>query len=352
MTTVTTVVTAVATSIARSIAEAGGGGDDGNAAPVFTSVPTLNGPKTAGDLVTATPGVCTGTPTPTVARQWYLDGAPISGATSSTYQTSAGQAGGVLTIRETASNAVQSGVVANSAGLTLSAPAVAGVIQKTSQLYVSNVIGTTFPKLDAFPVTPTPGNSATLMVTVFNVDPSVTMTVNIGGTDAVLAYTFNRGNIRTSSWYVPTFGSTPNRNVVIGFSGAAVYKYMSYAALECTPLAASPVDLAQGLLWYDYMGTPAGWPLTLTAAAPTTQANELLMAMAISGSGAADCLINSPASPGFTSMFYQIDSNDFQGGEASYKVLNSIQTPAVAWSKRSGGTADHWDTILVSFKFA
>lgn len=230
-------------------------------------------------------------------------------------------------------------------------PPVAAVIQQSLKLLDSNVTASSFTKTNAFPSMPTPGNSLVLILSVFNVDPASVQTVTIGGYAATLAHTNTRGNIRSQVWYVPSVGGSPNRNVTIAYSGAADYKYQSYSVLECTPLAASPVDLAQSLLWYDYLGTPVGWPLTLTAAAPTAQANELLIGQVVSGSGMADCLINSPAA-GSTSAWYEVNADSYQGGEASYRILTSVETPTMAWSKRAGTTADHWDTILVSLKFA
>lgn len=216
----------------------------------------------------------------------------------------------------------------------------------------SNVTATSFPKSGVMPVAPTPGNSGVMVMSTYNAPAGVTRTVNFCGDTAQVLHETIRGEIRSTILYVPAFGATPTRDILISYSGGAVYKYHTYAVLECSPLAASPLDLNQYLLWYDYLGTPVGWPLTLTAAAPTAQANELLIGMAIPGSGMADCLINATASPGFTSLFHQPDSNTYQGGEASFKVLDTIQTPTAAWSKKAGTTADHWDTLFVSLKFA
>lgn len=98
--------------------------------PVNTVLPTLDGPKNAGDLVTATPGTWTGNPTPTITRQWYLDDVAVSGATGLTYQTEAGYEGSTLYVRESAENG-GTPVTADSAVLTLGSNEAPSVVTKT-----------------------------------------------------------------------------------------------------------------------------------------------------------------------------------------------------------------------------
>ena len=74
-------------------------------APVFSSPPAIIGTPTVGTPVNYTPGNVTGSPSPTVTRQWLINGSEIAGATSSTYTPVAGDAGKSLSIRETATNA-------------------------------------------------------------------------------------------------------------------------------------------------------------------------------------------------------------------------------------------------------
>jgi hypothetical protein len=222
------------------------------------------------------------------------------------------------------------------------------VIQKTAMLLVSGDTAASFTKPNAFDVAPTPGNSGGVMISIFNA--TGTMTVTVGGTAAVLAHEFPRIsggiNIWTQCWYVPAFGPTPNRDVVVTFS-ATDYKYMTYVAFECTPLADSPVDVAEGGLWTD----GGGWPQVITAAAPTVQADELLLVMTMSGTGLANINLNHPPATGFTDLFFQPDSNTYQGGNAAFKLLTAIETPSASWSN-TGSTSDHWDRLMVSLRFA
>jgi hypothetical protein len=74
-------------------------------APTVVSAPSINGSGTVGVALSYTPGSYTGNPTPTVTRQWLLDGSAISGATGATYTPVSGDIGtNRLTVRETATN--------------------------------------------------------------------------------------------------------------------------------------------------------------------------------------------------------------------------------------------------------
>jgi hypothetical protein len=326
-----------------------GGSAAGPSAPANTVAPVISGSLTVGSLLTSTTGTWTNTPT-SYAYQWQRDGVDIGGATSSTFTTANA---GVHRCRVSATNAGGTGGPVNSNTLTITAPAAGSIIQQTPKQLVSNLTNTTFTATNAFPSMPTPGNSLVAMISVFNAPAGVAMTVTIGGVVAtpVPGGVWQRVAGRHGCWYVPAVGGSPNRNIVITFDGAADYKYITYAALECSPLAASPVDFASIYMWQDNVGSPVGWPQTLTAPTPTTQASVLILAQTTSGSGMLDCLINSPAA-GSTSLWYEINADSFQGGECSYRILSSIQTPTMAWSKRAGTTADHWDTVFVGLKFA
>lgn len=87
-------------------------------APANTVAPTISGGTTQGATLTATAGAWTGTPTPTIAGQWRVNGADVPGATSSTFSTSSLAVGDVVTYRETATNAGGS-ASATSSGVTL-----------------------------------------------------------------------------------------------------------------------------------------------------------------------------------------------------------------------------------------
>lgn len=76
--------------------------------PVATTPPSIAGDATVGAVLTATAGVWTGNPIPTVTRQWLRSGAAISGATGSLYVTTQADLGASITLRETAANSVGS----------------------------------------------------------------------------------------------------------------------------------------------------------------------------------------------------------------------------------------------------
>ena len=87
-------------------------------APANTVLPVISGDTTIGSTLSATAGTWTGTPTPTLARQWRVNGADVGGATGSTFATTLLDDGDVVTLRETATNVV-SAVSATSSGVTM-----------------------------------------------------------------------------------------------------------------------------------------------------------------------------------------------------------------------------------------
>jgi len=53
--------------------------------PTNTVLPAITGTTVSGETLTATNGTWTGDPAPTYTHQWLRNGAPISGATDTTY---------------------------------------------------------------------------------------------------------------------------------------------------------------------------------------------------------------------------------------------------------------------------
>lgn len=74
------------------------------APPVNTVLPTITGIAQVGEVLTATPGTWTGSPTPTFSYQWLRDGAIIAGATGTTYTLQAADETEEITVREVATN--------------------------------------------------------------------------------------------------------------------------------------------------------------------------------------------------------------------------------------------------------
>ena len=72
--------------------------------PVLTVAPAITGTETVGETLTVDNGTFTGDATITYAYQWYAGGVAIAGATSSTYELTASEAGKVVTARVTATN--------------------------------------------------------------------------------------------------------------------------------------------------------------------------------------------------------------------------------------------------------
>lgn len=82
--------------------------------PVNTALPEISGDATVGEILTASHGTWTNTPT-SYAYQWLNNGSTIGGATSATYILQAGDQGDDIGIRVTATNAVGAGTPAESA---------------------------------------------------------------------------------------------------------------------------------------------------------------------------------------------------------------------------------------------
>ena len=74
------------------------------APPVNTVLPTITGIAQVGEVLTATPGTWTGSPTPTFSYQWLRDGAIIAGATGTTYTLQVADETAEITVREVATN--------------------------------------------------------------------------------------------------------------------------------------------------------------------------------------------------------------------------------------------------------
>lgn len=77
-------------------------------APANTVTPTLAGDAALGVTLTCTPGIWTGTPTPTITHHWEADGLDIPGEIGLTYVTQPEDAGKTVRCVERATNAVAS----------------------------------------------------------------------------------------------------------------------------------------------------------------------------------------------------------------------------------------------------
>lgn len=85
-------------NIAR-VAAAGSG-----TAPDNTALPTITGTAEVGQTLTGTDGTWTGTPAPTLSRQWFADGESLPGETASTMTLTSAHEGAVITFMVTAAN--------------------------------------------------------------------------------------------------------------------------------------------------------------------------------------------------------------------------------------------------------
>jgi hypothetical protein len=93
-------------------------------APSFSVAPAINGTPQASVATSYTSGTYSGTPTPTSAQQWSLDGVDVPGATTATPTLPADSAGKALRVRQTVTNS--SGSVSSTSSPVTVAAAPAG----------------------------------------------------------------------------------------------------------------------------------------------------------------------------------------------------------------------------------
>ncbi len=98
--------------------------------PVFTTAPAIIGTPQEGVASAYTPGTASGTAA-TTTQQWYIDGSPVSGATSATYTPVTGDVTKSLTVVQTLTNTAGSDSEV-SAGKTVTAAAAIGVTDLTA----------------------------------------------------------------------------------------------------------------------------------------------------------------------------------------------------------------------------
>lgn len=127
-------------------------------APSNTAVPTISGTPTVGQTLTATSdGTWTGTPTPTLARNWQRDGVDIGGATGTTYVLQAGDATHQISVLVTATNTAGS-ATASSTSLTIDPAAQAPVNTVAPTISGTGTVGLTLTRVSdgTWTGTPTP----------------------------------------------------------------------------------------------------------------------------------------------------------------------------------------------------
>jgi len=114
---------ATASSLAGSVSSSDTVGVGG---PPGGGVPVLSGLAKVGSVLTCAPGTWAGIPKPQLSYQWLLNGAPIAGATGSSYTTTLADVGGKVTCEVTATTELGS-VKATSTELTVAAASAAAV---------------------------------------------------------------------------------------------------------------------------------------------------------------------------------------------------------------------------------
>lgn len=138
--TITVTVTAT-NSLGSASATSGSVGPVTSGAPANTALPTISGTAWVGNVLTASTGTWTNSPT-SYSYQWNADGTAISGATSSTYALITSELGDTITVTVTATNSLGSTSATSSSSSTV-LPAGGGSV------------GVPFTALDTYYISPT-----------------------------------------------------------------------------------------------------------------------------------------------------------------------------------------------------
>jgi hypothetical protein len=114
-------------------------------APANLFLPGLSGTPAVGQTLTCSPGSWSASPTPVFGSQWQSDGAPIAGATNSTYVVGAADQNHTLSCKVTATNSAGQTSARSASLAILASPRGSPRFGKTANL--EPVSGTTFVKL-------------------------------------------------------------------------------------------------------------------------------------------------------------------------------------------------------------
>ena len=173
--------------------------------PQNVSAPSVSGSAVSGQLLSASPGTWTGSPTPTLTYQWQrcdTTGAnclPIAGATTQTYTLTATDVGSTIRIAVTATN------TAGTAGPIQSAP--------TAVVTASGGVGPSTPVLDDFNRANGPAGANWSLLR-----PSGVAAVNVSGNAAVDA---SASAFAWDFWNASSFGPDCEAYVTVAVYGAA-----------------------------------------------------------------------------------------------------------------------------------
>lgn len=137
-------------------------------------------------------------------------------------------------------------------------------------------------------------------------------------------------------WRVQSAAGGNRGNVVIT-SGAG--QYTTGHLLEIDQLAANPVDRIND-------GVTYGNAISATTGVATSQDDELVIAIRMAGYGVSNIGGSTPATTGYTSGFVEQVSNVGQGGEGSYKFVDTAGVQTADWTKTdSAGQYTLWSII-------
>lgn len=217
------------------------------------------------------------------------------------------------------------------------------VFQITPATLSNGYIGTgTVTFSNAYATALTPGNSVVVYTNVYHNTNAVPTAVTIGGASATkVSEQLVASNNTSAQVWIATVPSSPNRDITITVASGSD-SYPTVAGLECSPLAASPVDFD------NVVPISSATNPSITGESATSQASMLLLSQWGPLYGSSN-LGSSGPSAGWTELSLQQDSSTYQGGAMAYRVTTAIETPTCSWTRTPSGD---WFASVVALKFA
>lgn len=147
-----------------------------------------------------------------------------------------------------------------------------------------------------------------------------------------------------SQLYGCDYSGTGDVTITVGRSSndwLGVYSWLF--CIEVDDLISSEVDSAA---FGQAAGSTSGVDASVTGAAATVQARNLIIAMATVNSSANPAGI-STASSGYTEIMSENNGSANECGNASYKYIDAIETPSATWSYNDTSAAWHSSIIVL-----
>ena len=182
-----------------------------------------------GETLTVIPGTWTGIPDPVLTHQWLADGTPIIGATSTSYIVALSDEGKMISVAETATNAISS--VAAFSGSVGPVVASSDIVLSSNTILEDSANGTIVGNLSL-------AGSFTGIPAWADIDPSGTFQVNVSSGQVTVLNNALLGD----------FYANPSFPVTFSVSGVVPSRAPAILTISVTEIAKTPVNTALPVL--------------------------------------------------------------------------------------------------------